>query len=104
MKTNKENLMKRERIVKVNLRGEDTYGIMLDQSIIVAKEKNVFITLVYVNGEIWKQTAEINKLSWKIETTKELLKKAPIPALDEIIEDITGMADWVFLAIPFIKT
>lgn len=40
MTTNKENLMKRERIVKVDLRGKNTYGIMLDQSIIVAKEKS----------------------------------------------------------------
>lgn len=83
-------------IVKVNLREKDTYGMILDQSTIVTKERNVSITIIYVNGELWKQTAEIDRLSWKRKVTKELLQKADIPAFDETIENITGMADWVF--------
>lgn len=94
--TTKQAMMKLAGIVRVNLRGKDTYGMILDQSTIVTKEKNVSITIIYVDGELWKQTAEISRLSWKRTVTKELLQKAYIPAFAETIGDITGMADWVF--------
>ena len=94
--TTKQTMMKLAGIVRVNLHGKDTYGIILDQSTIVTKEKNISITIIYVEGELWKQTAEISRLSWKRTVTKELLQKVYIPVFAKTIEDITSMADWVF--------